>query len=275
MRGFEVANKIVDGEVVGKWDVVSLPVYATKKAAGADFFAAEDVKIPSIWSRMMSSGLKDTTRLLSSELKSMFGDKNPLNIQDVSQDDAKKVMEPTLVHTGIKAYMEDDEVLYIFNRSGNPKKLGLVLANSVGVIDSDYYGNVGNDGEIMFAFYNFFPFDITIHKGDKIGQGVFQKFLRADNAVVGDVVREGGFGSTGVSLTKEMPSDDNVTPVTASGETGSPKMSLAKGDEGVKIDQPLKASVQDEIKEPIDTPKADGHVVEYSGVEGLGALDLK
>ena len=63
-------------------------------------------------------------------------------------------MVPTLIPTGIKAYMLDDEVLYLYNRSSNPKKKGLILANSVGVIDKDYYGNPDNDGHIMFAFYN-------------------------------------------------------------------------------------------------------------------------
>lgn len=59
--------------------------------------------------------------------------------------------KPTLVKTGIKAYMKEDEVLYIFNRSSNPKKKKLILANSVGVIDGDYYSNEDNDGHIMLS----------------------------------------------------------------------------------------------------------------------------
>ena len=50
--------------------------------------------------------------------------------------------------------MQDDEVLILANRSSNPGKKGLILANSIGVIDKDYYGNPDNDGHIMFAFYN-------------------------------------------------------------------------------------------------------------------------
>jgi dUTP pyrophosphatase len=118
--------------------------------------------------------------------------------------------------------MEEDEVLYICNRSSGPKKLGLVLANSIGVIDADYADNPDTDGEIMFAFYNFFPFDITIKKGDKIGQGIFQKFLRADNARIGGD-RVGGFGST-----------DNVS----SGETVQPStggVNLSKESEQSKF----------------------------------------
>lgn len=54
-----------------------------------------------------------------------------------------------LVPTGIKAYMQPDEVLYLYDRSSNPKKLGLVLANSVGVIDGDYYNNESNEGQLI------------------------------------------------------------------------------------------------------------------------------
>ena len=66
----------------------------------------------------------------------------------------KKGANPTLVKTGLKAYMQDDEVMLLYNRSSNPKKKGLIMANSVGVIDKDYYGNPDNDGHFMFAFYN-------------------------------------------------------------------------------------------------------------------------
>ncbi len=101
----------------------------------------------------------------------------------------------TLVKTGIKAYMMDDEVLYLYNRSSNPKKKGLVLANSVGVIDKDYYGNVDNDGHIMVAFYNVKEEEVHSQKGEKIRQCIFQKYLKVDNDdATGE--RTGGFGST-------------------------------------------------------------------------------
>ena len=105
---------------------------------------------------------------------------------------------PTLVKTGIKAYMMDDEVLYLYNRSSNPKKKGLVLANSVGVIDKDYYGNVDNDGHIMVAFYNVRDEEVLIKKGEKIAQCIFQKYLTVDNDDATGK-RIGGFGSTSKS----------------------------------------------------------------------------
>ena len=134
---------------------INIPIRKTKYSAGYDIEAAEDTVIPSF----------------------------------------KKGMNPTLVKTGLKAYMQDDEMLLLYNRSSNPKKKGLILANSVGVVDKDYYGNQDNDGHIMFAFYNIKEEDITIKKGEAIGQGIFQKYLIADNDVA-EGERTGGFGST-------------------------------------------------------------------------------
>ena len=134
---------------------INLPVRKTKYSAGYDIEAAEDTVVPSF----------------------------------------KKGMNPTLIKTGLKAYMQDDEVLMLYNRSSNTKKKGLILANSVGVIDKDYYGNVDNDGHIMFAFYNIKDEDITIKKGEAIGQGVFQKYLVIDDDEAEGEIK-GVFGST-------------------------------------------------------------------------------
>ena len=134
---------------------INLPVRKTKYSAGYDVEAAEDCVIPSF----------------------------------------EKGMKPTLVKTGIKAYMAEDEYLMLCNRSSNPGKKGLILANSVGIVDGDYYGNPDNDGHIMFAFYNVKAEDIEIKKGDCIGQAIFQKFYTVDtDAAEGE--RTGGFGST-------------------------------------------------------------------------------
>lgn len=104
-------------------------------------------------------------------------------------------MKPTLVKTGLKAYMQDDEYMMLCNRSSNPGKRGLVMANSVGIIDADYYGNVDNDGHFMFSFYNFKDEPVFIKKGEAIGQAIFMKYLIVDNDNASGV-RAGGFGST-------------------------------------------------------------------------------
>lgn len=165
-RSFEFARRVVTNEdgsfttmEVQAYPEAKLPQYATKHSACADFYCAEEVLIPSIWSGWTA---------------------------------------PTLVHTGIKANMHEDEVLMIFNTSGLPKKKGLLLANSVGIIDADYYECESNDGEIMFAYYNLKKEPVTINVGDKIGQGMFQKRLLPDTGlVIRDAERVGGFGSTG------------------------------------------------------------------------------
>ena len=134
---------------------INLPKRSTKNSAGYDVEAAEDVVIPAF----------------------------------------KLGQKPVLVKTGIKAYMQEDEMLILANRSSNPGKKGLILANSIGVVDSDYYGNLDNDGHIMFAFFNFKDEDVEIKKGERIGQGIFQKYLVVDNDTAGGE-RTGGFGST-------------------------------------------------------------------------------
>lgn len=166
MRKFEVVQRLEQKQV-------TLPYRATRNAAGYDFEALEDTIIPSIH-----------------EVK-------PLEVVFDSLDAPthyKPGLKPTLVPTGIKALMEDDESLELYNRSSNPK-LQLMLANGVGLVDSDYYGNESNDGEIMFPFINIGDKSITIKKGTRIGQGVFRKFLKTDDDIVGRD-RVGGFGST-------------------------------------------------------------------------------
>ena len=104
-------------------------------------------------------------------------------------------LKPTLIPTGLKAYMLDDEVLMILPRSSGPKKQGIVFPHSMGVIDSDYYGNIDNDGHIFVQCINIKDTDVEIKKGDKIAQAYFQKFLITDDDdATGE--RIGGFGST-------------------------------------------------------------------------------
>lgn len=97
--------------------------------------------------------------------------------------------------TGLKASMEEDEVLYIFIRSSMAIKKGVRLSNSVGVIDADYYSNKDNDGHIMISLFNFSNDVVHIEKGDRIAQGIFMKYLCVDDDIA-VCEREGGFGST-------------------------------------------------------------------------------
>ena len=103
-------------------------------------------------------------------------------------------IKPTLIPTGLKAYCLEDEWYMLANRSSGPKK-GLVMANSIGIIDADYYENEINDGHFYFQYFNIMDHDINIKKGDVIGQVVFQKFLLCDEDST-EGIRKGGFGST-------------------------------------------------------------------------------
>lgn len=103
-------------------------------------------------------------------------------------------IKPTLIPTGIKAYCSEDEWILLANRSSGPKK-GFIMANSIGIVDSDYYNNESNDGHIYFQCYNCSNHPIEIKKGDAICQAIFMKYLKADEDVsIG--IRTGGFGST-------------------------------------------------------------------------------
>lgn len=134
---------------------INLPVRKTAHSAAYDIESAEDIVLPSF----------------------------------------KKGMKPTLIKTGLKAYMENDEVLLLVPRSSGPKKQGILFPHSIGVIDSDYYGNPDNDGHIMIQCINIKDEDVTIKKGEVIAQGFFQKYLTVDDDnATGD--RLGGFGST-------------------------------------------------------------------------------
>lgn len=155
-RGFEICKGYEDKGI-------NLPKRQTQHSVGYDIEAAEDTLIPSIF-------------------KSANNKEGLIN-------------KPTLIKTGLKAYFEEDEVMYLFNRSSGPAKKGLVISNSVGVFECDYYSNPTNDGEILVNVYNFCNEDIVIKKGERIAQAVFQKFLIIDNDHATGI-RAGGFGST-------------------------------------------------------------------------------
>jgi len=107
--------------------------------------------------------------------------------------DAKQM---AMVPTGVKATFPANEVLYVFARSSLPVKYGLMLPNGVGVIDSDYYNNPRNEGEIFVLLYNFTDYPVTIPKGERIAQAIFSPFFTVTEEETPTESRVGGFGST-------------------------------------------------------------------------------
>ena len=134
---------------------INLPVRKTKHSAAYDIEAAEEVVLPSF----------------------------------------QKGMKPTLIPTGLKAYMQSDEVLLIVPRSSGPKKQGISFPHNVGVIDSDYYNNPDNEGHIFVQCINLKDEDVVIKKGEAVAQAVFQKYLTVDDDNA-EGMRTGGFSST-------------------------------------------------------------------------------
>lgn len=155
-RIFEYVNRVISTGYEMRGPEFELPRRSTLKSAGYDFINPERVEIP------------------------------PYKIGD----------NPFMVKTGVKVKMLDDEFLMLVNRSSNPKKKKLVIPNSVGIVDADYYGNADNDGEIMFGFYNLSNEKVILERGDKLGQGIFIKYGIVDNDNA-EGERSGGFGSTG------------------------------------------------------------------------------
>ncbi len=100
-----------------------------------------------------------------------------------------------LICTGIRAEMEPGWVLMLFPRSSLGFKTGIRLANSVGIIDSDY-AFAKNEGHIMVKLRNPSGQEVTIGRGERFCQGVFLPYGTAEED--SDFAeRSGGFGSTG------------------------------------------------------------------------------
>lgn len=103
--------------------------------------------------------------------------------------------EEIKVPTGIRSYMLDDEVLFALPRSGHGFKYYLRLANTQGVIDSDYYDS-SNEGHIWVKIRNEGNQTLIISEGEGMCQLIFQKYLLADGDDFTGNKRDGGFGST-------------------------------------------------------------------------------
>ena len=104
--------------------------------------------------------------------------------------------ETRVFATGIKASMEKDDFLAIFVRSSLGIKKDLMLANNVGIIDSDYYNNPDNEGHIMIALKNVGDNDVELKDGERVAQDIFLKYEVVDNERQIKAKRLGGVGST-------------------------------------------------------------------------------
>ena len=105
-----------------------------------------------------------------------------------------KPMEKQLIWTDVKAYFGEDEALLINVRSSMGKQ-PVIIANSQGWVECDYYSNPDNDGNLGVNLFNLGTTDYAIKAGDRIAQCMFINYLTADSGNT-DAQRMGGFGST-------------------------------------------------------------------------------
>ena len=184
MARFEKVSKFAEVDI-------NLPQRKTANSAGYDMEVAEDIVIPSFfrhYSMMNEYPITDNGKVIFKET---------LDLNEVARITKSLRAKPTLVSTGMKCQLDPDTYLELSIRSSYPLKYWLILGNGVGIIDADYYNNPDNEGEIFFQIINLSPFDIELHKGDIIGQGIIKPYLTTedDNA---SGQRVGGFGSTSV-----------------------------------------------------------------------------
>lgn len=182
MAKFELVSRFKNKENVA----YALPQRATAHAAGYDLYAAEDVTIKP-FNKVMVDLMTEA-------------DRNPMppleyTVRQMADLTKSAPARPTLVSTGMKVKLAADEYLEILPRSSTPLKYWLVLANSAGIIDADYYNNPDNEGEIFLQFINLSPFPIQIKTGDFLGQGIIHKYYTTEDDCAGGE-RQGGFGST-------------------------------------------------------------------------------
>ena len=178
---FEVVSKYMDAGL-------ELPMRKTEFSAGYDLVAAEDTVIPSYYN------------MLNEVLENLVVEIKPneyITLETMAELTKQGDFRPTLVSTGMKCKLAPGTYLELSVRSSTPLKYWIMLANGVGIIDADYYNNPDNEGEIFFQMINLSPYNIILHKGDIIGQGIIKPYLTTEDDCAGGE-RLGGFGSTSV-----------------------------------------------------------------------------
>lgn len=158
-------------ELINKNETELMPTRATKESAGYDLRAAQDVVIPPL---LFS---RDTPILYSLD-------------RETIREDNKKVV--VMVPTGVTFKGEVGDMLYIQPRSGIATKDLLLIPNSPGLVDNDYYPN-----EIKAALINLSSNAIEIKKGERIAQAVILNYQTVSDEEEVATERTSGFGSTG------------------------------------------------------------------------------
>lgn len=104
--------------------------------------------------------------------------------------------EISLIPLNVVVKTPEGYALFLMSRSSTPMKKGLMVANSVGLIDQDY---CGNEDELKLQVYNFTDKEVRVEKGERLAQAVFVKVALPEFEEVEDMDEpsRGGFGTTG------------------------------------------------------------------------------
>jgi len=97
------------------------------------------------------------------------------------------------IPTGVKAFFEPDEVLFLIVRSSTGFKYNIRLVNQVGVIDADYYNNENNEGHIFIKLQNESENVLNFKAGDALVQGIFMNFLETSSDSKNDLKRTSNY----------------------------------------------------------------------------------
>lgn len=106
------------------------------------------------------------------------------------------------IPTGVKFDMNPGEFLMLTVRSSMGIKYNIRLTNQIGIFEKDYYNNCDNEGHAWISLQNEGTEDFVVKIGDRIGQGIFVKYLTVDNEEKITKIRQGGIGSTNKEETK-------------------------------------------------------------------------
>lgn len=158
-------------ELINENEIELMPTRATKESAGYDLHAANDVVIPPL--------------LFSRDITNL----SPLSRAAIRENNKIAVV---MVPTGVTFKGEIGDMLYIQPRSGIATKDLLLIPNSPGLVDNDYYPN-----EIKVALINLSSNAIEIKKGERIAQAVILNYQTVSNEKEVTEERTSGFGSTG------------------------------------------------------------------------------
>lgn len=193
---FEKISKYKDDEGI------IIPYRKTADSAGYDFYCAEDTVIfPTVdigagFLAKLSNKISANSENKEQALTEWLNKNKYLTLDEVAAYNKEFYTKVDLVPTGIKCYLPHGYYLQLSVRSSLPLKHWLIMANSIGVIDADYYNNPDNEGHIYFQLINLGQYPIIIKKGDCFGQGIILPYnvTNEDNTTA---ARVGGFGSTG------------------------------------------------------------------------------